>query len=280
MRQSRSGMPSRSCCPTAPNFTAGSTAPIGRMARRRRAVVRSRISPALVIHAVANGVLVEDVEIDAADAGGLGASSIGAIVDGSSNVVLRRVKIVAGQGGEGAGGANGAKGIDGPDVTSALTGSPAMCPAARSCAVRRRMAATIDVRLARGRGRHRHARERRIGRRSRKPARQRRASRHRQRRCEGIDRRRWRLGLPGKAGVAGAATPMTGTFTVAGYSPAPAAVGGKREATATSVKVEAEAAPATPPTCASARAAVQAAWEGAAAKEESAERGAAHRSRS
>ena len=97
-------------------------------ATTRRSIVRASAGPALAIHGVSAGVLVEDVEVDAADAVALGTSSIGALIEDASNVVLRRMKIVAGEGGEGLGGAIGAKGLDAPDVTSDLAGSAAMCP--------------------------------------------------------------------------------------------------------------------------------------------------------
>jgi hypothetical protein len=98
-------------------------------ATTRRAAIRAPASPALAIQGLSTGALIEDIEISAPDATGLGASSIGALIDGSSNVVLRRMKIVAGKGGDGEWGMNGAVGPDGPDVTSLQMGTSAVCPA-------------------------------------------------------------------------------------------------------------------------------------------------------
>ncbi|HMJ56240.1 MAG TPA: hypothetical protein VK540_29435 [Polyangiaceae bacterium] len=95
----------------------------------RRVVVHAPASPALAIHGASTGVLIEDVDIDAPDAVGLGTTSLGALIDGSSNVVLRRVTIAAGKGGEGAAGTNGAPGADAPDVIAGLEGTAGMCPA-------------------------------------------------------------------------------------------------------------------------------------------------------
>jgi hypothetical protein len=98
-------------------------------ATSRRAVVRAPASPALSVHQAATGVVIEDLEVNAPDASAPAASSVGAVIEGSANVVLRRMKIVAGKGGEGNGGANGAMGLDGPEVAAAQAGSAAMCPA-------------------------------------------------------------------------------------------------------------------------------------------------------
>jgi len=97
----------------------------------RRARVRPATGVALSIKALTVGFTIEDVEFDATDAA-MGASSIGAIVDTSTNIVLRGVKVVAGKGGGGAVGAEGAKGADGPDTGTAQQGSPAICPPATS----------------------------------------------------------------------------------------------------------------------------------------------------
>jgi len=95
----------------------------------RRALVHAPANPALAIHDASIGVLIEDLEVDAPDTSAPAASSIGALIEASSNVVLRRMKIVAGKGGEGNGGATGAKGLDAPDVTASQVGSAAWCPA-------------------------------------------------------------------------------------------------------------------------------------------------------
>jgi hypothetical protein len=98
-------------------------------ATTRRAVVRAPTAPALAIRNAVTSVLMEDIEIDAPDATGVGASSVGALIDSSASVVLRRMKIVAGKGGGGTEGADGAKGMDAPDVAAAQVGSAGLCPA-------------------------------------------------------------------------------------------------------------------------------------------------------
>ena len=74
------------------------------------------------------GVTIEDFEFDAADAA-TGGSSIGAIVNGAQNVVLRRVKVFAGKGGDGKPGVDGAPGADGPMFGTHQLGQDATCSA-------------------------------------------------------------------------------------------------------------------------------------------------------
>jgi hypothetical protein len=186
----------------------------------RRAVVHAPTSPALTIHAVSTGVLVEDVEFDAPDAAGIGESSIGALIDVSSNVVLRRTRIVAGKGGEGTGGANGAKGGDAPEVTAGLAGSPALCPAtvaaqlggawpqASTCGSRGGAGGTATQGSDGSAGVPGNPRANVVppdvdngG-------------------AKGVTGGDGGVGSPGKAGAPGVASPTAGLFTSAGYTPA------------------------------------------------------------
>jgi hypothetical protein len=76
-----------------------------------------------------NALVIENVEVQAATATGAGASSIAMIAADSQNVVLRRVKLVAGDGADGAPGTNGQKGADGPEAGADQKGKDA-CSAA------------------------------------------------------------------------------------------------------------------------------------------------------
>jgi hypothetical protein len=92
-----------------------------------RAVVKSAASPALVVKGLTVGVVLENFEFDAPDATAAAASSVGAIVDSSANVILRRVKIVAGKGAKGTAGVDGTTGQAGPPVTASQKGAAASC---------------------------------------------------------------------------------------------------------------------------------------------------------
>jgi hypothetical protein len=132
----------------------------------RRAVVRAPTSPALTILPSRPGVLVEDVEFDAPDARRASAgSSIGALIDVSSNVVLRRTRIVAGKGGEGTGGANGAKKVMTPLRSPRGSRGARRALSRVGCSAVGRCSATgVDVRFARwGRGTATHGGDRPAG---------------------------------------------------------------------------------------------------------------------
>jgi hypothetical protein len=191
----------------------------------RRAIVRAPASPALAIHAALVGVLVEDIEVDAPDAVTPGGSSIGALIEGSSNVVLRRSMVAAGKGGEGAGGANGTKGSDGPEVTSDLVGSAAMCPATAagqlggawlqptSCGSRGGAGGTATQGSDGSAGVPGNPRV------NVSPPNVDNGG------PKGVTGSDGGAGSPGTAGAAGVATPTTGMFTSAGYTPASASQG-------------------------------------------------------
>jgi hypothetical protein len=96
-------------------------------ATTRRARVHPASGTALTVKSLTTGVTVEDFEFDAADAA-MGASSTGAVVDTALNVVLRGVKVVAGNGGGGANGVDGGQGADGWPTGGQQNGFPAACP--------------------------------------------------------------------------------------------------------------------------------------------------------
>ncbi len=87
---------------------------------------------ALEIDSVTDPVVIEDVEFDAADASTPGASSVAGFVHGSTEVVLRRDKLVGGKGATGSAGAafgsaatTGATGHDGKNACSSpASGGP------------------------------------------------------------------------------------------------------------------------------------------------------------
>jgi hypothetical protein len=92
-----------------------------------RAVVKPAIGPALAVKGLSIGAVLENFEFDAPDATATAASSIGATVESSANVILRRVKIVAGKGGAGAAGIDGTTGEAAPTVTASQKGVAASC---------------------------------------------------------------------------------------------------------------------------------------------------------
>ncbi len=96
--------------------------------------MRPKVVPAsgvaLAVKALSTGATIEDMEFDAPDATTAGASSIGAIVDASMNVSLRRVKIAAGKGAPGQAGADGGKGADGTSADPQQQGASAKCTGA------------------------------------------------------------------------------------------------------------------------------------------------------
>lgn len=81
---------------------------------------------ALEIRGVADPVLLEDFEFDAADATIAGQSSIAALIADSSAVTLRRTKLIAGNGARGTDGVAGTKGSDGAEATG-RSGRDAIC---------------------------------------------------------------------------------------------------------------------------------------------------------
>jgi hypothetical protein len=95
----------------------------------KRVVVKAPASPALAVHGARAGVVVEDVEFGAPDAMMPGSSSIGALVESSEKVILRRVRVVAGKGAAGQASADGAKGDDGQAASGGQRGSDGVCPA-------------------------------------------------------------------------------------------------------------------------------------------------------
>lgn len=93
-----------------------------------RTKVTSSALTAWKVSGVANGVTIEDFEITSARATLNGQSSIAMIVTQTSkNVVLRRLRIVAGDGADGLRGASGNDGIDGLVAGSDKAGLPAAC---------------------------------------------------------------------------------------------------------------------------------------------------------
>jgi hypothetical protein len=78
---------------------------------------------------LSTGLRVEDFEVVAANATRLGSSSFAMVVSDSQDVVLRRVKLVAGDGANGAPGENGAVGEDGQEAGEGQAGKDA-CTAA------------------------------------------------------------------------------------------------------------------------------------------------------
>ena len=89
-----------------------------------KAVVKGSATP-WIIDNLAVGTTIEDFDIQAANATGDGASSIAVAVTSSANVVLRRLKITAGNGAKGKDGTDGAKGTDGADPGTSQDGKPA-----------------------------------------------------------------------------------------------------------------------------------------------------------
>lgn len=81
----------------------------------------------LRIDGLKQGVVLENLRIEAADGAGANASSFGALITNSKGVVLRRVEIVAGSGLSGAEGAPGDKGPDGADAGDPSVADKAMC---------------------------------------------------------------------------------------------------------------------------------------------------------
>jgi hypothetical protein len=92
-----------------------------------RAVIKPAASPVLVVKGVALGIVLENFELVAPDATAITASSLGAIIESSANVILRRVKVVAGKGGNGQAGNDGTAGQAGPNVTASQKGAAASC---------------------------------------------------------------------------------------------------------------------------------------------------------
>jgi hypothetical protein len=102
-------------------------------ATTRSAQVLSPTNIALRIDGLKQGVTIENLGFTASDATGEGpdASSYGAFVTDSKNVVLRRVSLTAGDGAKGADGEAGGKGDDGVTAGVAQIGQAAACtPAA------------------------------------------------------------------------------------------------------------------------------------------------------
>jgi hypothetical protein len=95
-------------------------------ATTRRARVHPTSGVALTVQALTAGLTVEDVEFDAPDAP-VGQSSIGAIVETSANVVLRRVKVASGKGGAGTGGVDGTAGDKGDTAGAQQDGLAGGC---------------------------------------------------------------------------------------------------------------------------------------------------------
>jgi hypothetical protein len=85
--------------------------------------------PALSVIAVADPIVVEDLEFTSLAATAPGSSSIAAMILESPNVTLRRTRIAAGAGAAGANGANGAVGADGVTPVSDQRGGDAVCGA-------------------------------------------------------------------------------------------------------------------------------------------------------
>ncbi len=92
-------------------------------------VVKPSSGVALMLKGLTSGATIEDLEFDAPNATTPGASSIAALSDTSTSVVLRRVKLVAGAGADGAPGVNGAKGDDGAMPGVDQQGKSATCAA-------------------------------------------------------------------------------------------------------------------------------------------------------
>src|SRR6478609_9382588 len=94
----------------------------------RRAQVTSPTQIALRIQGATKGVTIENMEFTAANGSGDNASSYGAFITDSKDVVLKRVKLTAGDGLDGADGADGEKGADGVAPGAEQNGEPALCP--------------------------------------------------------------------------------------------------------------------------------------------------------
>jgi hypothetical protein len=94
---------------------------------------KARITPANPIGATVTGLkagaTLQDLEITAANAIVPGGSSVGMIVNGSQNVLLRRVAITAGKGADGAKGAPGSGGPAGDQPGDGQKGANASCGA-------------------------------------------------------------------------------------------------------------------------------------------------------
>ena len=71
-----------------------------------RTKVTTQASPVLTITKLTAGITIADLEIDAPDGAIPGGSSIGVLVDESSGVVLRRVRVASGKGRDGSAGEN------------------------------------------------------------------------------------------------------------------------------------------------------------------------------
>jgi hypothetical protein len=82
---------------------------------------------ALTFMHLAQGFLVEDFSVTAADATVAGSSSIATYADTSTGVTLVRVSLTAGKGGDGAAGSNGANGANAPGPSTAQQGAAATC---------------------------------------------------------------------------------------------------------------------------------------------------------
>lgn len=91
-----------------------------------KAAIRSPDPVALVIENVTGGLVLEDLDVLAADAAP-GESSFGAIVRSSAGVYWLRVSITAGSGGRGRRGEAGAPGEEAPEVSDTQRGRPATC---------------------------------------------------------------------------------------------------------------------------------------------------------
>jgi hypothetical protein len=189
----------------------------------QRSAVHAPASPGLAIRAAVSAVLVEDIDIDTPDAAA-SATSLAVLIDASSNVTLRRMKIVAGKGGIGLNGVIGAQGSDGADVTASLVGSDAICPspddghlggswsAASTCGSKGGAGGTAykgsDGTAGVGGTPRTNVSPPNVDNGG----------------AKGVAGADGGAGSPGDAGAAGVATTTTGVFTNTGYSPAAAAV--------------------------------------------------------
>jgi len=79
----------------------------------QQAVAVSPEPSAWVVEGLVEGLRLEDFELEAADATSPGGSSIAMLVRASQNILLRRVRLVAGNGAAGAAGQDGQDGASG-----------------------------------------------------------------------------------------------------------------------------------------------------------------------
>jgi hypothetical protein len=94
----------------------------------RRAKVNPLSGPALSVKGLTTGVRLVDLELASSNATMPGSSSIAVIADTSLNVVLERVKVTAGNGADGAPGGDGTKGPDALAAGPGQVGIGATCP--------------------------------------------------------------------------------------------------------------------------------------------------------